>query len=175
MSAFYCFYYDFGGHRIQINEWLDKIEGSILNSMYPLPPLAIIDPPKTGKSTFLFHLLPHVIMSRYPTAKILHIDFMKMPLNIIDNATDEMRPFAKILLDTLEEECQKIGLDFRFTIDNIADAGNTIVSAFKFIDKECGNRGILCFMLWDEVQRWFQLRNIHAAAIFDSITLHQKF
>jgi hypothetical protein len=76
------FYYDYGNHRQKVLEWLGKIRNCIENSSYPLPPLAIMDPPKAGKSALL-RLLPHIILEIYPKSKIIHIDFAQFALNVI--------------------------------------------------------------------------------------------
>jgi hypothetical protein len=55
------------------------------------------------------------------------------------------------------------------------DATTNIEEAFQNLNKWLINKRTMCFMLWDEVQRWFQLNNFHAAALFDQLTLHQSF
>lgn len=44
------FYYDYGNHREMVLRWLRPIR-SWIHTYYPLPPLAIIYPPMTGKIT----------------------------------------------------------------------------------------------------------------------------
>jgi hypothetical protein len=172
-ERFPCFYYDYGNHREKVLNWLHTIRSCSDNSNYPFPPLAIMDPPKAGK-TALLHLLPHMILEIYPKCKIIHIDFAQFALNLTDVQTDEMEPFSAHLLRGLSNACQTVGINIDFQIAS-NDATIKITEAFQIINKWLVKKGTICFMLWDEVQRWFQLNNFHAAALFDQLTLHQSF
>ena len=167
------FYYDYGNHRKKVLKWLHTMESCIENSNYPLPPLAIMDPPKAGKSALL-RLLPHIILEIYPKSKIIHIDFAQFALNLTDLQTDEMEPFSKHLLRGLNNACKKVGINLKLEFGS-SDPVTNIEEAFKHINMWLVKKKVMCFMLWDEVQRWFQLNNFHAAALFDQLTLHQHF
>jgi len=165
------FYYDHSNHVDKIDEWLKKIQLSFDHNMYPLPPAIVIDSPKSGKSALLTRIMPKRIYEKFPSAIILYFDFLtvSVPINPL---IDMLEPFLDIFIENLVEIFKNIG--FETNCPKVSSNKTRLSTILKSFNDWLSLKNLLCFMLWDGIQRWF-LVSSSAGSIFNNITLHEKF
>ena len=170
------FYFDHSNHVEKVDSWLMKIQKSLDNKMFPLSPAIIVDSPKSGKSALLTRIMPHKIRAKFPSAFILFIDFLTIPA-ANNHHVDMMDIFGKVFIERLVDTLSEFG--FNLKRDDVFNVNITIQTrlrnVFRLLNDWLSKKKCLCFMIWDEIQRWFQLNNSSAGAIFNDITLNARF
>ena len=171
------FYFDHSNHVAKVDSWLKKIQICLANNILPLPPAVIVDSPKSGKTTLLTRIIPSRIRTEFPSAIILFLDFLTIS-TANNHHVDSIDVFVKVFIEYLVQVLK----DFGFYVNESDGVFNLSVSIqsrlkqlFSLLNGWLSKKGCLCFMIWDEIQRWFQLNNSNAGAIFNHITLHAKF
>ena len=173
------FYYDYGNHARQIDEWFSKIKFSKANKCYPFPPAILIDASKTGKSAFMRRFLPHLVLKSFPNAKIIHIDLLDIPMRESNDAAALVAPvqfeyFGHMLFYKLADGLRKIG--FKIGVIGNVKIEMAIMRVFEQLNTWLAKKRSICFMLWDNVQRWFMsIPSYSATGLFNAVTLHKAF
>jgi hypothetical protein len=167
-GSFPNFYFDPGNNIDKVNQWLEAVKISIEWGSYPFSPAILIDPPKAGKSALLKRVIPYVIREKFPQSFVIYMDFMSIP------RTSDYAQFGTLFLNYLSKSLNAIGYTSSWKVDN-GGVTDTLLKYFQSLNDWLKARSNLCFMLWDEVQRFFQLTHEDGAAVFDTITLHLKF
>lgn len=174
-TSFPKFYYDHSNHIDKIDSWLRKIKLCVANKMYPLPPVIIVDSPKSGKSALLTRIIPKRIHKNFPSSIILYLDFLTLSVPTTNPLIDSLELFVELLIQKMVQLFENVGFEIDRHIINSMNSSQTRLQAiFKAFNVWLCRKKCLCFMVWDEVQR-FLVSSTIAGSIFNDITLHEKF
>ena len=131
--------------RLQIQEWIDKIE----NTTMGIRPIAVLDGIKTGKSSILQFAIPKVMLDNKilkSSAHVVYFDFSTAAEHhFFQDAYEYHLKFAKSLYSDIEND---------FVVSSLWE--NTLSNLLEALDYKCRNDNVNILYAWDEIQSWMQ-------------------
>ena len=168
------FYFDHSNHVEKIDYWLTKIQKSMDNNMFPLSPAVLVDSQKSGKTALLTKIMPHRIREKFPTAIILFIDFLSISI-ASNHHVDTFDLFGKVLIEHLVNTLSDFGFNLKrddacsFTMNITIQT--RLGRIFRLLNVWLSKKKCMCFMIWDEIQKWLRSNNKIIRARERSLTI----